>query len=176
MPTGSAQSCDAESPPAPAASPRLLRAIDPRLLSECLKACTACEQSCSTYADLCLGETQVSHLMRGVRELLGCAEISALTAELLAQIERCDVRALSDQLALCAGTCDTSEVDCLDQASTRQARINAFDARRRCGEYCRDLLRQLEAAAREASRPRREGPGRREMPAFAREATAGAVA
>jgi hypothetical protein len=169
MSTGFAQRGDAESPP-------VARAIDSGLLSECLKACTACEQSCSTYADLCLGETQASHLMRPVRELLGCAEISALTAELLAQIERCDLKALSEQLELCAGTCDTSEVECLDQARTRQARINAFDARRRCGEYCRRLLRQLEATAREEGRPRREGPIRREMTPFVREATAGAVA
>lgn len=67
------------------AYPKELGAVDQEKLAACIAACFECAQTCTACADACLSEDMVQQLTKCVRTNLDCADVCAMTGNVLSR-------------------------------------------------------------------------------------------
>ena len=65
--------------------------VDRDVLLRCIDACFECSVTCASCADACLGEADVSELVRCVRLNLDCADVCDATGRLVTRQTEPDV-------------------------------------------------------------------------------------
>lgn len=105
-----------------------------QLIERCLEECLRCLRLTSECVDACLAGEQVKAMARCIRLCLDCGDLCAACAEALGRNsefgpEIC--RILADVCEACAAECEKFGDDIM----------------RRCAEACRQVARQVAAAA-----------------------------
>lgn len=112
---------------------------DRSALEECIAACFDCEQTCTSCADACLGESQVSELVHCIRVNLDCADVCAATGRVLMRLTEPDRELISAQLRACQQACQACGSECAKHADHHEHCRVCMEACRRCEQACERL-------------------------------------
>lgn len=112
---------------------------------DCVSACYACDQSCTSCADACLAEPNVADLRRCISLNLDCADVCAATGALATRLTEGDSRVLVAQLRACVQACSACADECEMHAGHMEHCRVCATACRECERACEGLLAGLEA-------------------------------
>ena len=124
---------------------QLLVNIRRDVLGECIEACALCEFACVTCADACLGENddRPAPIRDCVRLNLDCADVCALTGQLISQALTAEPKLVQAQLEICATLCAACEAECRRQGGMHGPCQMCAHACNRCEALCREAAIQV---------------------------------
>jgi hypothetical protein len=111
-------------------------------LARCIDECFACEATCSSCADACLGEDDVAEMVVCVRDDLDCADVCGATGRILAR-QASDVAFVRAALEVCAQACRICAEECERHAAHHEHCRLCAEECRRCEDVCNEVLRLL---------------------------------
>jgi len=112
-------------------------AFDADALAHAIKACFACEESCSSCADACLGEESPADMARCIRLDLICADVCGATGRALSR-QGTPTGAVTHLLQACRSIAELCAAEC-GRHEHEHCQLCA-DACRACVEACSALL------------------------------------
>lgn len=112
-------------------------AFDANDLARAIKACFACEESCSSCADACLGEESPSEMVRCIRLDLICADVCGAMGRALSR-QGTPAAAVAQLLVTCRAIAEECATECA-RHDHEHCQLCA-DACRACVDACSALL------------------------------------
>jgi hypothetical protein len=112
-------------------------AFDTAALADAIKACFACEESCSACADACLSEPSPAEMARCIRLDLLCADVCGATGRALSR-QGTPPEAVTRLVDACRAICELCRTECA-QHDEEHCRLCA-DACGACAHACEELL------------------------------------
>jgi hypothetical protein len=116
------------------------------VLARCIDECSECAATCTICADACLGEGDVSDLVRCIRLCLDCADVCVQTGRILSRQTDPDADVQRGALNVCLAACRASAAECERHAAHHEHCRLCAEECRRCERACADLLAALPAA------------------------------
>lgn len=117
--------------------------LDRELMLRCIDECFDCSATCTACADACLGEPDVSELVRCVRFNLDCADVCDTTGRVVTRQTEMDLGVVRAAIEACIATCRTCGDECERHAPHHDHCRVCAEACRRCEKACSDLLASL---------------------------------
>jgi uncharacterized protein DUF326 len=114
-------------------------------LARCIEECIACGLTCTSCADACLAEEQVTQLVRCIRLNLDCADICDATGRALTRQTSSDPGLTRSILEACAEACRVCAQECEQHADHHEHCRICAESCRRCEQACNDLRRSMSA-------------------------------
>lgn len=114
-------------------------------LQRCIEACYDCAQTCTSCADACLGEPNVSELVRCIRLNLDCADVCEATGNVVSRLTEPVATVLRQQLTACAEVCRACGDECAKHAHHMEHCRVCAEACRHCQQACEELVPTLAA-------------------------------
>jgi hypothetical protein len=108
-------------------------------LARCIERCFACALTCTSCADACLAEEQVTELVRCIRLNLDCADICDATGRALTRQTSPDQGLTRGILEACAEACRVCAQECKQHADHHEHCRICAESCRRCEQACDDL-------------------------------------
>lgn len=115
-------------------------------LVRAIEALLDCGQACTTCADACLGENQVTELVQCIRSCLDSADVCRVTAVLASRRTGSDERLLARMLEVCAEACRHCGEACERHAGHMEHCRICADACNACDRACREALETVSTA------------------------------
>ena len=113
---------------------------DRDLVARCIEECISCTATCTSCADACLGEQDVTKLVRCIRLNLDCADVCEATGRIVTRRTEADLTLVRDSVVACATACRICADECDRHAEHHDhCRVCAEECRR-CELACHDLL------------------------------------
>jgi hypothetical protein len=116
---------------------------DPDALRLCIEACLECGAACTACADACLGEGDVTSLVRCIRACLDCSDLCMATARMLSRQLESSNQVVSSQLDVCRIACLTCSQESLLHAQDHEHCRLCSDACFQCDIACGRLAKLL---------------------------------
>jgi hypothetical protein len=117
--------------------------LDRDLLLRCIDECFDCSATCTACADACLGEPDVSELIRCIRLNLDCADVCDGVGRVLTRQTEPDIGVVRAGLEACVVTCRACAEECERHATHHDHCRVCAEVCRRCEQTCRDLLASM---------------------------------
>jgi hypothetical protein len=114
-------------------------------LARCIEQCFACALTCTSCADACLAEEQVTELVRCTRLNLDCADICDATGRALTRQTSSDPGLGRSILEACAEACRVCAQECEQHADHHEHCRICAESCRRCQQACDDLRSSIGA-------------------------------
>ncbi|MFC4426671.1 four-helix bundle copper-binding protein [Deinococcus navajonensis] len=109
--------------------------LNAQRMQECLDACLRCLKACENCAAACLTEPEIAGLRSCIRLDRDCADVCALTAQLL--MRGSDLH--PDACLLCAVACARCAAECEKHARHHEHCRVCAEACRACETICRQM-------------------------------------
>lgn len=122
---------------------QLLVNIRRDVLGECIEACMLCEFACVSCADSCLGQNSLELLCRCIRLNLDCADVCALTSQLVARASAAEPKLVQEQLEICASLCAACGHECRRLSFAHDQLKLCAHACNHCETLCRQAATQV---------------------------------
>jgi hypothetical protein len=113
---------------------------DADLLAEAIDATTDCWQACATDLDADLSEPHLADMVACIRLCQHCADICAVTAQVLSRPASWDSRVIRPLLEACVAICSSCGAECERHAPMHAHCRVCAEACRRCEQACGGLL------------------------------------
>lgn len=126
------------------ANPRSVPGIDEDALVIGVQECLHCAQSCTSCADICIGDPTATHLGRAASVALNCADMATTVVRVLSRPTAYDRTVTEAALRALIETCRVGYEEHRKHASENDACAICAEACRKCGQACRHLLGSLE--------------------------------
>src|SRR3954452_18822928 len=117
--------------------------LDPDLLLRCIDECFDCSATCTACADACLGEPDVSELIRCIRLNLDRPDVCDGVGRVLTRQTDPDIGVVRAALEACVVTCRACAEECERHAAHHDHCRVCAEVCRRCEQTCRDLLASM---------------------------------
>jgi hypothetical protein len=114
-------------------------------LARCIEQCFACALTCTSCADACLAEEQVTQLVRCIRLNLDCADICGATGRALTRQTSSDPGLARSILEACAEACRVCAQECGQHADHHEHCRICAESCRSCEQACDDLRSSIGA-------------------------------
>jgi hypothetical protein len=112
-------------------------------LLRCIEECYGCAQTCTTCADACLGEDNVSQLVQCIRLNMDCADICAATGAMASRRTGSNIEVLRTTIQACAEACRVCGEECRKHAQMHEHCRICAEACESCEQACRDAVSQV---------------------------------
>lgn len=110
---------------------------------DCIVACHDCAAACTACADACLAEPMVAELVRCIRLNLDCADICAVTANVVTRQTDTPAALVHAQLEACAAACRACAEECEAHAEMHEHCRVCAEACRQCERACEQVLQAV---------------------------------
>jgi Domain of Unknown Function (DUF326) len=117
--------------------------VDRELLLRCVEECFDCSATCAGCADACLGEPDVSGLVRCVRLNLDCADVCDAVGRVVTRQTEIDLGAVRAAIEACVVVCRACGDECERHAAHHDHCRVCAESCRRCEQACSDLLASI---------------------------------
>lgn len=118
--------------------------VDKDVLVRCIEACYDCAQACTACADDCLGEGDVTELVKCIRLNADCADICFTTGRVVSRQTEYDANLTRAIVEACLQACRSCGDECErhGEQGMDHCRVCA-EACRRCERACEGLLEAM---------------------------------
>jgi choline dehydrogenase-like flavoprotein len=117
--------------------------VDRDVLLRCIDECFECSVTCTSCADACLGESDVSELVRCVRLNLDCAGVCDATGRVVTRQTEPDVGVVRAAVEACVVACRACAEECDRHAAHHDHCRVCAEVCRRCEQACGELLASM---------------------------------
>ena len=114
--------------------------VERATLLECIEACSACTQSCTSCADASLAEDDLPVLVRSIRLCLDCSDTCAATGRVVTRQTEFDATEVRAIVEACATICGFCAEECERHASHHEHCRICAEVCRRCEKACKALI------------------------------------
>lgn len=112
-------------------------------LIACIEECYDCAQTCTTCADACLGEDNVSELVQCIRLNLDCADLCTATGALATRRSGSNEAVIRATLEACALACRLCREECTRHAQSHEHCRICAEACGACEDACTKALQNM---------------------------------
>jgi hypothetical protein len=123
--------------------PRPIR-LDRDLLLRCIDECFDCSATCTACGDACLGEPDVSDLIRSIRLNADCADVCDAVGRVLSRQTEIDLGVVRAAIEACIVVCRACGDECQRHAMHHDHCRVCAEVCRSCEQACRDLLASMD--------------------------------